>query len=745
MKKNYLFAVAMMYAFTSGNLWAAKPASKIVDDSTKVVKLKEISIVASRATDKTPIAFTNVTAKDLEKVNVGQDLPYLLASTPSLITTSDAGTGIGYTSMRVRGTDLTRINVTNNGIPINDAESHSVYWVNMPDIASSLKDVQVQRGAGTSTNGAGAFGASINMVTDNSGYNPYASFNGSYGMYNSHKETLKLGTGLINNHWSFDARLSNIGTDGYIDRASVDLYSYHAQAAYYNKNTSLRLISYGGKEKTYHAWNYASKEEMEKYGRTYNSCGRYKDENGNVLFYDNQTDNYTQFNFQLLLTQRLSDVLNLNAALHYTKGDGYYEEYKTNRSFKKYGLTPYEYNGALISSSDLIQQKKMKNNFGGFTASLNYKKGIVDANFGGAYSYYDGDHFGQIKWIKNYIGALLPDQEFYRNNGKKSDANIYARANVDIIKGLSAFADVQYRHIDYKIVGKNDNYTSSALENLDVHQKFDFLNPKAGLNWRINAFNRLFASFAVAQKEPTRSNYTDGKESVLPSAEKLFDYELGYSFNRGMFSAGANLYYMDYTDQLVPTGELSDTGKALSVNVPDSYRMGVELMFGLTPCNWFSWNINGTLSRNRIKDYKEVVYDGDESNPIIIDYKSTPIAFSPDFILNNNFTFMWKGLTASIQSQYVSKQYMSNVKSDDQALDAYFVSNLHLAYTFKVPSLKSVQVGLSIYNLFNEKYENNGYAGAYYSVVDGQNVVSRYAGYAAQAPTNVMGSIAINF
>lgn len=740
MKKN-LFFVVVAALYMQGNMFAINPS-----DTTSIINLKEVNIVASRANEKTPIAFTNVTANQLSKINYGQDIPYLLSLTPSVITTSDAGTGIGYTSMRVRGTDGTRINVTANGVPLNDAESHNLYWVNMPDMASSVKDIQIQRGAGTSSNGAGAFGASVNMITDNSNLLPFAQFNGSYGSYNTHKETFKLGTGLLKNHWVFEARLSNIGTDGYIDRAFVKLYSYQAQLSYYNRNTSVRFLSFGGNEKTYHAWNYASKEEMKEYGRTYNSCGKYKDENGNVHFYDNQTDNYTQYNFQLLLTQRFSNSLNLNAVLHYTRGDGYYEEYKTNRKFKKYGLSSYEYNGTTISSSDLVQQKKMANDFGGFTASLNYKKGIIDAVFGGAFNYYDGDHFGLITWVKNYIGNLAPNQEYYRNNGKKSDGNIFARANVDIVDGLSAFADLQYRHIDYKINGKNDNYTSSALNNLDIHDKFDFFNPKAGLNWKINSFNRAYASFSVAQKEPTRSNYTDGKDSQLPKAEKLYDYELGYNFNKGMFAAGFNLYYMDYTDQLVPTGEFSDTGKNLMVNVPDSYRLGAELMLGITPCNWFNWSFNGTISRNRIKNYTEILYRNEEDSPIELNYQSTPIAFSPSLMFNNNFTFTWRGFTGSLQTQYVSKQYMSNVESEDQVLDAYCVSNLHLAYKFKVSFAKSLQVGLSIYNLFNAEYENNGYAGAGYSVdKDGKNVVYRYAGYAAQAPTNVMGSVAIMF
>lgn len=744
MKKIFLTAAAL--------IWAASVAvcaeNAVQTDTLKSVELQEVSVVASRATDKTPIAFTNVTSEELAKKNFGQDLPYLLSMTPSVITTSDAGAGIGYTTLRVRGTDGSRVNITANGVPVNDSESHNVYWVNMPDLASSVKDIQIQRGAGTSTNGAGAFGASINLLTSTPSYEPYAELNGSYGMYNTHKETLKIGTGLLGKHWAFDARLSNIGTDGYIDRASVDLYSYFAQAGYYGYNTIVRLIAFGGTEKTYHAWDYASKEDMKAYGRRYNPCGMYYDSDGNVAFYDNQTDNYIQHNFQLHLNQVLSDEMRLNVALHYTKGDGYYEQYKTDRSLYEYGLSSFVLDGEEVDESDLIRKKAMDNGFGGGVFSLLYKKGRVDAVLGGALNHYSGWHFGEVMWVRNYVGDIDPRQEYYRNKGKKTDGNIYARANVDIAKGLSAYADLQYRHIDYSIKGVSDtyDYNISGMQQLAVNEKYDFFNPKVGLNWKVNPNNRIFASFSVAQKEPTRDNFTDGDPKAYPKAEKLYDYELGYNFGNKLISAGVNLYYMDYTDQLVLTGQLSDTGNPMSVNVPDSYRAGVELAFALRPCSWFDWNINATLSRNRIKNFTEMIYEDEWTNPISINHGDTPIAFSPDVTLNNAFNFAWRGFDASLQSQYVSKQYMSNAKSEDQVLDAYFVSNLHLGYSIKLPYTKSVRLGFSVYNIFNEEYENNGYAGAGYYVDDnGEKQIYRYAGYAAQAPINVMGSISLKF
>ena len=716
-------------------------------DSLKVVNLQEVQIVSTRATSKTPVAFTNVSKEELKKQNFGQDIPFLLSMTPSALTTSDAGAGIGYTTLRVRGTDGTRINITANGIPMNDAESHTLFWVNMPDFASSVKDIQVQRGAGTSTNGAGAFGASVNMQTEGISMQPYAEINASYGSFNAHKETVKFGTGLLKDHWAFDARLSNIGTDGYIDRASVDLYSFYAQGGYFADNTSVKFITFGGKEKTYHAWNYATKEEMKKYGRRFNSCGMYTDDDGHIRFYKDQTDNYLQMNYQLLLNHTFSAAWNLNAALHYTKGDGYYQEYKEDRSLKEYRLHPFMYDGTEVEKSDLIRQKKMDNHFGGGVFSVNYRNEKLDASLGGALNYYDGWHFGRVIWVKNYIGELLPDHEYYRNKAKKTDGNLYLKANYNLVAGLNAYADLQYRYINYKIHGDNDkyDYNTDGLQKLAVNDHFNFFNPKAGLNWDIDSNNRVYASFSVAQKEPTRNNYTDGNADEYPKAEKLYDYELGYTYRNTWLSAGVNFYYMDYKDQLVLTGELNEIGEAMARNVPDSYRTGVELMLGVKPCRWFQWDINGTLSKNRVKNFTEKLYEDEWKNPIEVEHGNTPIAFSPDFILNNRFSFSHKGFEAALQSQYVSKQYMSNAKQAEQTLDAYFVSNLNLAYTFQLRHVKSVTVGFTIYNLFNEKYENNGYAGSGYTLKDGKPERYNYAGYAAQAGTNVMGNISIRF
>lgn len=719
-----------------------------VDGDSMSVVLNQVDVVANRADSKTPVAYTNIGKRQLTANNDGRDMTYLLNMTPSVTVSSDAGGGMGYTAMRVRGSDPSRINVMANGLPLNDPESHRVYWVNMPDLASSLRDVQIQRGVGTSTNGAGAFGASINMVTDASSEDSYAELSGSYGMYNTNRQTLRVGSGLLGNHWSVDARLSHMGSDGYIDRASSQLWSYFGQAAYQGYNTSLRLVAFGGKERTYMAWDYASKEQMEEYGRRYNPCGEYIDKDGNRAYYADQFDNFVQHHFQLLFSQRIGEWFNINAALFYTKDDGYYDQYKTGRTLVEYGLQPFmNADGELVKKSDLIRLKYNVNGFGGGQATVNFRRGRWNATLGGAVSDFDGHHYGRVKWVRNYVGPIDPLQKYYDNHGRKFDSNVYLRANYDIDRHFSVFADLQYRHIHYTITGMSDNWdwNTSSLAILDVERRWDFFNPKVGVNYTSGA-HRGFASWAVAQKEPTRDNFTDGTPESYPKAERLDDFEVGYSFNHKLFSVGVNLYYMLYKDQLVVTGQLSDTGNPLSVNVPDSYRMGIELQGALRPCEWFDWQFNLTLSRNRIKNFVEYIYEDEWTNPISFDLGDTPIAFSPDIIFNNAFNFKYRDFDASLNSRYVGKQYMNNARSEAALLDAYFVSDLHFGYSFRnLIGIKELRLGFSIYNLFNEKYFNNGYAGAGYTVVDGKKEIYRYAGYATQAPTYVMATMSLKF
>lgn len=715
---------------------------------TIVTQLESIEVTANRAGVKTPVAYTNVSRKQLARTNDGRDIPTLLEMTPSIVVTGDAGAGIGYSSMRVRGTDASRINITANGVPINDSESHRVYWVNMPDLASSLNDIQIQRGVGTSTNGAGAFGASVNMLTDYPATERSAMVSASYGSFNTNRQTVKVASGLFGDHWSVDARISHIGSDGYIDRAFSKLWSYMGQLAYRGDNTTLRLLAFGGKERTYMAWDYASKEDMEKYGRRYNPSGEYTDSDGKTAYYKDQCDNFVQHHFQLLLTQNIGSYLDFNAALHFTKGDGYYDQYKTNRTLAEYGLEPFfDSEGNEVKKSDLIRMKYNDNDFGGGMLNLRYRRDALALTAGGAVNWFVGRHFGEIKWVRNFIGAINPLQEYYRNTGRKFDSNIFVRADYEFGAGFSAYGDLQYRHIDYTIRGLSDNYdwNIGGMARLDVRRSWDFFNPKVGFSFNRGG-HRAYASWSVAHKEPTRDNFTDSDPNMYPEAERMYDYELGYSFANALFSAGANLYYMDYKNQLVVTGQLSDTGNAVSVNVPDSYRMGIELQGALKPVRWFDWAVNATLSRNRIKNFTEYIYEDEWTNPISFDLGDTPIAFSPDFILHNAFNFNVAGFDASLMSRYVSSQYMNNARSAEAKLDSYFVTDLSLGYTFRnISGVKNLRIGFAIYNIFNEKYFNNGYAGAGYYMEDGKPVIYRYAGFAAQATANVLGTVTMTF
>ena len=494
-------------------------------------------------------------------------------------------------------------------------------------------------------------------------------------------------------------------------------------------------------------FNMKREEEMQQYGRRYNSCGyMYTDADGKAHYYDDQTDNYAQHNLQLLVDHEFNNRWKMNIGLHYTKGDGYYQEYKSGRKLIEYALQPFTIDGNETKRSDLVRKKAMDNHFGGAVFSFNYRNERLSASMGGGANRYFGRHFGHVLWVKNYIGELAPNHEYYRNNGAKNDANIYLKADYRLAKGVNIYADMQYRHIGYKIDGCNDkwNDATGALQSLAIDERFDFFNPKAGLSWQIDRSNRLFASVSMAHKEPTRNNYTDGKIHEHPTAERLIDYELGYTFGNRLFKAGANLYYMDYKDQLVLTGELNEIGEPLAANIPDSYRAGIELMAGITlPCG-FRWDANATFSRNRIKEFTEVLYDDDTYERWEINHGETRLSFSPEVIVNNTFAYRWHGLEASLQSQYVGKQYMSNCDQEEHRLDAYFVSNLRLAYTFRLKGIKNITVGATVYNIFDEEYESNGYAGSgYYTDSDGNRQRYNYAGYAAQAGINVLGHVSI--
>lgn len=744
-----------------GMLGAVMTAQAQETDTLKSVELQNVEVMATRAWKNTPMTFSDIDKKQLKAMNYGIDIPYLLSLTPSVTMTSDAGNGIGYTTLRVRGTDPSRINITANGMPLNDAESSQVFWVNMGDFASSVQSMQIQRGVGTSTNGAGAFGATLNMQTENIGLKPYIGLDMSGGSYYSHKETLRFSTGLLGKHWGIQGRLSNIGSKGYIDRASTKLNSYLLQAGWFGDNTVVKFITWNSVEETYHAWNYTSKYEQERYGRTYNSCGVLGfDENDNPTgYYDRQTDNYHQQNYQLLLNQRLSRLFSLNVGLHYTHGDGYYEQYKRNRKLKNYFSPEYiaAHYAEGVTKADIIEQKKMKNDFYGTVASLVYndRKGL-EAAFGGGWNKYDGDHYGNIVGVPSY--------EYYRNNAKKTDFNVYGKVNYVFVRGLNAFVDLQYRHIGYKLQDPTDTYGSNLTNEYIINETFDFFNPKFGLNYDITSHHKVYASYAIAHKEPVRNNYEDNLGLDI-RAERLNDLEVGYKFQSQHFSAGANLYWMDYKNQFVLTGAINDIGEAVAINVDKSYRLGIEFEAAWQPIEWFRWSANATWSRNRVKDSKVTLDD----YATTVSLGDASLSFSPDLILNNIFTLDYQGFKATIQSQYVSDQYLTNTGFetmtcwDEQGnetqetllLKRHFVTNIDLSYTFgwEKVGLKEATVGLSLYNIFSAKYDNNGWAAPQFEATNnGVRAVNTWnvrdmdaVGFAPSAPFNLMAHLSLNF
>lgn len=756
MKEKAMLMAALACAATAG---AANPRA-VKLDTLKAAMLQDVQVVSTRAQKNTPMAFTNFSKDDIKAVNFGQDIPFLLSLTPSVTITSDAGNGIGYTTLRVRGTDPTRINITANGIPLNDAESSSVFWTNMGDFASSVQSMQIQRGVGTSTNGAGAFGATLNMQTENVGMKPYAGIDLSAGSYYSHKETFRFGTGLLGGHWGFQGRLSNIGSKGYIDRASTKLDSYFLQGGYFSDNTVVKLITFNGQEKTYHAWDYVSKWEQDTYGRSYNSCGyMYTDDKGVQHFYDNQTDNYHQQHFQLIWDQRITNDWNLSAALHYTRGDGYYEQYKAGADYAEYGI------GAEGTEGDLVRVKKMANDFYGAVASLNYNNhNGLKTILGGGWNKYEGDHFGRIIWAQQ---VATPDFEYYRNKAEKTDFNVYGKVSYELVKGLDAFVDLQYRHVGYKMEDPTDAFGYNTDGRWVVDDTYNFFNPKAGLFFDIDKNNKVYASVAIAHREPTRNDYEDNLGTEL-KAERLVDWEAGYKYASSTFSAGANFYYMGYKDQFVLTGELNSIGEPIAKNVGESYRMGVELEAAWKPVDWFRWDINATFSKNRAKDWT-VDIDGEA-----VSLGDTHLTFSPSVIANNIFTFAYRGFKASVQSQFIGDQYLTNTNFrtmetvdangnktyETMLLKEHFVTNLDLSYNFQLRKLglKDATVGVTLYNLFSAKFDNNGWAAPAYKK-DANGNVTAYnpnvdygavrdywaAGFAASAPFNMMAHLSVNF
>ncbi|WP_428230184.1 TonB-dependent receptor [Flavobacterium sp.] len=675
-------------------------------DSTKVNKLDDVLVSAVRVTTKTPVTFSNMDKKEIKFRNLGQDIPVLMNYLPSVVTTSDAGGGIGYTGIRVRGSDATRVNVTINGIPYNDAESQGTFWVNMPDFASSVESLQLQRGVGTSTNGSGAFGASLNMLTDSYASKPTGEISSFYGSFNSNKNTVKFSTGLLNDDFELAGRLSTIKSDGYVDRASSDLKSYFLQGTYVGKTTLIKALVFGGTEKTYQSWNGIDAETLNA-DRTFNSAGMYTDESGNVRFYDNETDNYKQDHYQLHWSESYSDKWSSTLAFHYTKGKGYYENYKEEATMADYGLQPV----GTVTTTDLVRQKWLDNDFYGTTFSVKYKEEKLDVILGGGWNKYEGDHYGKVIWAR-YASQSEPGDHYYDDSSTKTDGNIFAKANYQFTEKLSFYGDLQYRKVTYK---------ANSYETGVVDDDFNFFNPKAGLNYEINNKNTLYFSYARANREPNRTDYEGGK--VKP--EKLNDFELGWRFNSEKFQLTSNIYYMGYKDQLILTGRLDDVGSPIRANTEKSYRLGFELDATIKLSEKFILRPNFTLSSNKNVD---LAVEGQY-------YGTTKIAYSPEVIAGNIIVYSpIESLHVSLLQKYVGEQYMNNIELPSAKLADYFVNDLNVSYEIKPKSIfKSIMITGLVNNILDKKYVSNG---AMYDI---------YPYYYPQAGINFLAGLTLKF
>ena len=728
-----LMAVALCATF--GARAEAKLSRNIIENDS--VLIQQIEVTATRAKASTPIAHSNLSRQEIEEQNYGEDIPSLLKNLPSVVISSESGTGIGSTSFRVRGTDPTRINVTLNGVPMNDAETHSVYWYDTPDLVSSLGSVQLQRGVGTSTAGTGAFGASLNMTSAPSS----AKFGGraslSYGSFNTAKQEVALSSGLLGGHWAIDGRVSHLSSDGYVERASSNLSSYMLQAAYYKGRTSVKLLSFGGVAKVYLAYTGVTAEQMAE-NRRYNPEGEIIIGDKVVGYFDDHTDNYTQINNQLVVNHSFNDKWSLSATAHYTYGNGYYRNYKNDQKLAKYGLEPIEVEGLLVERTNLLRKKIMGNNFGGVVGSALYSTERLSLAMGVSASLYDGVHYGEVSGLVE--APDFPTTEYYRNYTSKWDASAFAKVDWLITKGLNLYADLQYRHITHRISGVNDNFddTTGAMQRLDIDRHYNFVNPKLGLHYSFCKSHAVYASAAVGQKEPTRNNFTDIREGEYPTAEKMLDIEAGYTYDTKVLSLGVNLYYMMYRDQLVQTGELSDTGELLSRNVKNSYRRGVELSLAVNATKWLSLGGNATFSQNHILDYVDYI-DG-----VAFERGRTTIAYSPAVVAGLFVDAHTHGFSARLSTRYVSKQYLTNGQYEDLTLPRYCVSDLDLGYTLRTSKVERVRFGVKIGNLFNAKYCASGYGGSW---LEGDTLADRksWAYYFPQATISALGHVTVNF
>ena len=711
---------------------------------SRLIQVDELIVRATRAGEKAPMTYTNLDAEEIGKSNLGQDVPFLLRWTPSAVVTSDAGTGIGYTGIRIRGTDPTRINVTINGIPLNDAESQGVFWVDLPDFTSSAADIQIQRGVGSSTNGAGAFGASINLNTAQLRTEPYAEINSTVGSFNTLKGNLQFGTGLLKDKFTIDGRFSRITSDGYIDRATADLQSYYLSGAYMGEKSSLRFITFSGQEVTYQAWygvppQYLDNEEL----RTFNPAGMEKEGEP----YDDEVDDYRQTHYQLIYNNQLRPHLNLNLALHYTLGKGFYEQYKADQALADYGLDNITIGGEVVSTTGLVRRLWLDNDFYGAVYGLNFQSpsGRLDATLGGGYHVYEGLHFGEVTWAE-FASNSEKDERYYENSARKSDFNIFTKFNYELLPRLNAYVDLQYRRVGYDFLGFN-----REAENVKQSVGLDFFNPKAGLYYELSPRSHAYASFAVANREPNRNDYVESTLDSRPEPETLYNTEVGYRRNWNKAALGLNFYHMYYRGQLALNGEVNDVGAYTRINIDKSYRLGLELMGGLEITSGLRLDANATLSRNRVVAFTEFadVYDagfnwlGQEA----IGHVHTDLSFSPDIITGANLTYEVfrkdpkHGLAFSLLNKYVGRQYIDNTSDLENSIDPYTFSDLRIRYVFRPGFAREVALTLLARNLLDAQFETNAWSYRY--IFDGDVALDQ--GYFPQAGRNFLMGVTVGF
>jgi len=727
------------YGTLERSLRLSKDTQIVLSLAPQALMAGEYVVTATRMGASDPGSYTQLNREDIRTMNHGQDLPYLLALTPGAVVSSDAGAGIGYTGIRIRGTDITRINVTLNGIPLNDPESQGLFWVNMPDLGSSLESVQVQRGVGTAANGPAAFGASINMSTLDLKQQAYADLLLGAGSFNTQRRTLSLGTGLLGDKLSVDGRFSRITSDGYIDRSASDLGSIFLSGGYFGKRTVLRINYMSGKERTGQAWDGVPSVILDT-NRTYNGIGRYTTADGKTAYYDNETDNYRQDHYQLLLTREIMKSLNFSATAYYIHGEGYYEQYKEDEELVHYDMRPVSLNDTLIHTTDLIRQKWLDNDLIGLNWSINYQAKRTALVAGGSWNDYAGDHYGEVLWAR-YMGDAEKGHRWYFNEGHKNETSLYTRLSQELTPRLSMNTELQFRGIRYRIDGIHDD-----LSDLSQSKTYAFMNPRAGMYYRLSDGKSLYATVAVSHREPTRSDLRDADEGHSPQPERLIDLSGGYHMagRRGMVEA--TLYHMAYKDQLVLTGEINDVGAPIFTNVARSFRQGVEMSAGYKPGQ--RWSLEGTLalSRNQIVDFTAWVDDWESGQQVESPLGRTDLAFSPRSVASGKVSFAPKpGLTMNLISKYVGKQFIDNTSSPKRVLEAYLVNDLCIEYILHPKLFKELGVNLLISNILNAEYETNAWVYRYYySDGEGQRMEGVYDGYFPQAGRNFMLSLRLS-